>query len=128
MSFDEIHSYPYSLAIRKLLERDRVKAARLLLDLALAQGTSSSGLYSLARVLAPPRVRRSPRRDVVRTAEYRWLSLNAAGYRGHWVAVEGDRLLAHAPSLKKLLSILRQLEGPHSPLLYRVSDQEGALT
>ena len=116
----EVRAYPYADAIQKLLEKDQINAARHLLDFALAQRETSSGLHSLAKVLAPARVRRSSRTDVDRTAEYRWLSSEGKAYSGHWVAVEGDRLLAHAPSLKELRSILRELEGAHSPLFYRV--------
>jgi uncharacterized protein DUF5678 len=105
--------------IRELLEHDQIEAARALLAAALPHDRSGE-LASLGRLLAPPRVRKSAAKDVDRLPEFGWLEAHGQEYSGQWVAVEGDRLLAHSSSLKELLAVLRETAPSRPPLVHHL--------
>jgi hypothetical protein len=71
-------------------------------------------------LLAPPRVRRSSERGVDRSPEFRWLKANAEAYRGKWVALAEERLIACADSLRDLLSQLASISTERKPLIHRI--------
>lgn len=106
--------------VRALLEQDRVLAARTLLSLAPHPDDpeAQEQIARLRSVLAPPVVKRTPYVDRERSREYLWLSRHGAGYRGEWVAIDGDQLIAHAASLRKLREAIRGVDG--RPLIHRV--------
>jgi hypothetical protein len=93
---------PYVPRIRRLLDEARVKAARDLLAEAFRAGSQEPELAQLAALLAPPAPKPSPVRDFDRSAEFRWLAEHGEAYMGQWVAVLGDQLIAHAPTLQDL--------------------------
>ena len=111
---------PYVALIREMLDRDQVAAARALLSVALAELPSAPELLQTARVLAVPKSARRSVRDVERTTEYSWLTSHAAGYRGKWVAVVGNELIASAGSLKELLQCLKSSGRENQALIHRV--------
>ncbi len=55
-------------------------------------------------------------------AELRWLALNGQCYAGHWVALEGDTLLAVGDSAQEVYAIIGSHEG--TPLVTRVEPEE----
>lgn len=69
-------------------------------------------------VLKPPGGK--PRRilDPDRSMEFEWIVANRTAYRGRWVAVDGNKLLADAPSFAELLSRIQNLESV--PLVHRI--------
>jgi len=111
---------PYVALIRGMLDRDQVAAARALLSVALAELPSAPELLRTARVLAVPKSARRSVRDVERTTEYSWLTSHAAAYRGKWVAVVGNELIASAGSLKELLQSLKSSGRETEALIHRV--------
>ena len=111
---------PFALALRQLIDSERPTAARRLLDVAPAHILAHPIVSSLRAVLAPPAVKRVDRRDVDRSREYRWLRAEAAKYRGRWIAVDGDNLVASANTLRELRQMLKGLVLPRAPLLHRV--------
>jgi Family of unknown function (DUF5678) len=111
----------YVPRIRALLEVARLKAARELLAEALRTGSPEPELDQLAKLLAPPKPRPSPARDFDRTAEFLWLSENGEKYMGQWVAVLGDRLLAHASTFQELQSKLDTVARDQPVLLHHLS-------
>lgn len=113
-------SLPYGSLIRTLLEKEQVGAARKLLSIALRDAPPELDLWTLAKVLAPARVSAVAKTDVDRTREYRWLKAHGPAYPGQWVALDGDRLLAHSDSLKELLSEVKRLRLEQPPLVHRV--------
>ena len=112
---------PYATFIRSLMEADRVFAARHLTEAALRESPRDASLAALSRALAPAEVRASETRDVDRTREYRWLKENAVAYRGKWVALDGDTLLAQGDSLAELLACLKERGTVKPPLVHRIT-------
>lgn len=57
----------------------------------------------------PPlaKVRRVPVKD--RTKEMQWLKEHRHEYRGEWVALDGDRLLAHGTNAKEVFASAREI-------------------
>ncbi len=112
----------YSTLIRDHVEKGQVLAARRLLELALDQGLSSSDLELWQRMLAPPRVTKGKASPTPtdRSREFQWLDNEAHAYRGQWVAVEGDRLLTAADSLKDVLAQLDSMDPRPRALVHRI--------
>ena len=111
---------PFLIAIRSLLDADQLIAARRLLSAAPAHIGSDPALVKLRFLLSPPVVKTAHRRDPDRTQEYAWLRAEAHKYRGRWVALLGDTLLASAPTLRDLRDILKSVPTASLPLLHRV--------
>ncbi len=111
---------PYKTLIRELIEREQIGAARRLFATASLELLTDTSLTSLQQVLAPARVMVIKKADVDRAREYRWLATHANRYRGQWVALDGEALLAHAPSLKELREVLKTLAAPKPPLVHYI--------
>jgi hypothetical protein len=76
-------------------------------------GDSSSSVH-------PPRIKRSSRKDVDRSPEFRWLKEQGSRYLGQWVALSGETLVAHSSALKGLLAKLEGKELNRTPLIHRI--------
>ena len=112
----------YRERIRELVEADKVEGARRLLAEALERGDHGEDLSSWQRVLAkgkPIRVG-SGDLDFDRTPEVTWIREKSAPYQGQWVALLGDRLLAHSESLDEVVSILKAHKPPRRPMLHYI--------
>lgn len=108
------------IAVRALLERGQTVRARVVLDAALMTVGPNPTLLRLQRLLEPPRVTPVARTDRDRTPEYRWLREHGPEYRGQWVAVLGDRLMACAPSFRELRARLAAQTLPYPPLVEHI--------
>jgi len=111
---------PFVLAVRTLIENERLTAARQMIDAAPAYILSDLLVARLRSVLAPPVVKRVQKRDVDRSREYEWLRTHGNEHRGRWVALVGPNLLASAPTLGQLRQQLQDMALPNAPLLHRV--------
>ncbi len=92
-------------SIRRLLESGDVEKARSVLG-AMGAATTGQEIHRLRRLLRPPVVRpmKGPQRD--RSADFVWLSQNAADHRGRWVALANGELIGEAESLSTLRQTL----------------------
>ena len=106
--------------VRDLLQKEQITAARRLLHLLSADVLDDPAMERLRRALAAPVVRASEHRDVERRDEYGWLRHHAGEYRGQWVALAGNRLVAHAPTLRELRARLSAETIDRPPLLHRL--------
>lgn len=106
--------------IRELVAQERLLEARKLLEEALREDEDNPELLGLQIVLAPPTVTRVDLTDQDRTEELQWIAAHAKEYRGKWIAVLGDTLVAHAPSLKELRAELQELPDNGTPLIHRI--------
>lgn len=116
----ELDATPYVVAIRRLIEVERVSAARRVLESVPLHVSDEPALITLRTVLAPPVVRTLNRRDTDRRPEYEWLCTEGPKYRGKWVALQGYRLLAVAPTLRELREQVKLLPLTQTPLFHRV--------
>ena len=116
---------PYVPRIRKLLERADLRGARTLLAEAL-NNSSEPELEKLSRLLATPKSRSSPATEFDRSTELRWLAEHGRSYAGEWVAVLGDQLLAHAPTLAELRVQLDEVERHAPAILHFIQPRDPA--
>jgi hypothetical protein len=108
----------YAARIRALIESDRVVQARALVLEALEANPRDAELLTLQEVLKPPRARPRQITDSDRSQEFEWILANRDAYRGRWVAIQGDELVADAPSFAELQSRIKNLETV--PLVHRI--------
>ncbi len=111
---------PYLALVRSVLERDDFEAARKALDAVPLETSDEPEVRRLKDLLAPPRITVSPARDVDRTQEYRWLRTHWHEFRGQWIAVDGDTVVAASRSLKELREKLKALQLNRPPIVHRV--------
>jgi hypothetical protein len=109
----------YVPRIQKLLEVADLRGARKLLAEARERGSSESDLEQLERLLAPPRQELRPASDFDRSAEIRWLEEHWEEYRGQWVALLHDELLAHG-TLDEVTAELKANPPKARALLHRI--------
>lgn len=109
----------YVPRIQKLLETADLRGARRLLAEARERGSSEPDLDQLERLLAPPRQELRPASDFDRSAEIRWLEEHWEEYRGQWVALLHDELLAHG-TLDEVMAQLRAIDPGERALLHRI--------
>lgn len=96
-----------------------IRGARALVAEAIEKGFQHERLAKLQEILAPARVRGTrPADEPDRTRELRWVESHGDSYRGEWVALLGDELLAHSSNLKEVAARLDENPPPVRPLLY----------
>jgi hypothetical protein len=108
----------YAERIRELVEQDHVGAARKLVAEALENGEHGEELLQWQRVLAPARfLGFSDELDPDRTPEMNWVTAHREEYRGQWVAVAEDRLVAHSEDIQEVYSAAKAVKLNRRPLL-----------
>jgi hypothetical protein len=115
---DEVQ--PYLASLRNLIEREQIATARRMLNALPLRFLDHPEINRVRRALALPTVRKSQKRDLDRTREYEWIRINQQAYRGQWVALDRDRLLAAADSLRELREQLGTLRPERPPLIHRI--------
>ncbi len=106
--------------IRELVAQERLLEARQLLSEALENEGDNPELRRFKVVLAPPEVAPLAFVDSDRSDELKWIANHGKDYRGEWVAVLGDELVAHAKTLKALRAALQNLPENGTPLVHRI--------
>jgi hypothetical protein len=112
----------YVPRIRALVEEGRVREARALVKEAVINNPSEPGVQGWSEVLAPAKIRNAPPEagmDFDRSAELRWLEQHWKEYRGQWVALLHNELLAHG-SLDQVTAELEAKPPKVRPLLHRI--------
>jgi hypothetical protein len=111
---------PFLMAVRRCIEAEQLSAARGMFEVASAQVLNNPLVARLRSLVAPPVVRRVEKQDVDRNLEYEWLRTESHKYRGQWVALQGEHLVAMAPTLRELRENLWTLTLIHAPLIHRI--------
>lgn len=109
--------FPYLSYLHTLLEQGRIREAHTLFEFAKDLIPQDA---KIREALAPPRMKASAKKGVDRSAEFRWLDLNSARFRGKWVALLGESLAASADSLKELLGQLGSMQLTGKPLVHHI--------
>ncbi len=110
----------YVPRIQALVEEERVREARALVKEALLKNPSEPGLQGWSEVLAPAKhLGTRPASDFDRTPEIRWLEEHWKEYRGQWVALLHDELLAHG-TLEEVTAELKTIDPAARALLHRI--------
>jgi hypothetical protein len=109
----------FLMAARQMLRAERVAEARRILE-AASHISNSPMIETMRSLVAPPTVTVSDRRDVDRTREYDWLRAHGHEHRGLWLALNGEELVASAPTLRELRARLNALRVAAIPLIHRV--------
>lgn len=107
----------FAARIRKLIAADRIRDARAALQEICDERLDDPELQRLCEVLKLPVGRLRTITDADRSAEFEWIVANRDSYRGRWVAVDGNRLLADAPTFAELQNRIKDLG--KIPLVHR---------
>ena len=87
----------YVARIRELIDTERVRGARKLMTEAWEAFPDHPALIPWKKALALPEVVKvGGPLDKDRTPEYNWLAVHGPKYKGEWVAVLEDQLIAHS--------------------------------
>jgi hypothetical protein len=111
----------YIAAVRGLLNAECIRSAQEMAAEGLSRYPDNLDLQRLARLLAPPKIVDSPLqgyREPDRFREFTWLREHRHEYRGKWVAVLDDRLIAVADALPDLLEQVKQARLTEHPLVH----------
>ncbi|HEV7785651.1 MAG TPA: hypothetical protein VGQ28_09975 [Thermoanaerobaculia bacterium] len=114
---DENEGLKVEARIRSLVEEGQIYEAMKLLETAGALVPANS---EIREILGPPRIKKSDKRDVDRSPEFRWIKAHAASYQGKWVALVEETLVASSNSLKELLVQIDQLQFERRPLIHHL--------
>ncbi|MEO6192212.1 MAG: hypothetical protein ABIS20_04335 [Thermoanaerobaculia bacterium] len=108
----------YTERIRELIEQDHVQGARKLLAEALERGEQEKDFPILQSVLGPAKfLRFVDEREPDRTPEFQWLKTHSQDYRGQWVALAEDRLLAHSAEIQEVHAAVKAMTLNRRPLM-----------
>ncbi len=111
---------PFVPRIQALVGEERIREARALVKEALLNNPSEPGLQGWSEVLAPAKILGTrPASDFDRSAEIRWLEEHWQEYRGQWVALLHDQLLAHG-TLDEVTAQLNAVDPGARALLHRI--------
>ncbi|HXV62545.1 MAG TPA: hypothetical protein VEK15_17735 [Vicinamibacteria bacterium] len=113
-----VSSVGYAARIHELIAAGRVVQARALLSDALQANPRDGVLLALQEVLKPPRARTRHIKDSDRSQEFEWILANREAYRGRWVAILGDELVADAAFFGELQRRIKNLG--KAPLVHRI--------
>ena len=116
----ERDALPFLVAVRRFIETEQLSTARRMLEAAPFHILSDPLVARLRSILAPPVVKRTKKQDIDRSLEFEWLRRQSHKYRGRWVALEGNQVLAVASRLRELREQLRTMSLTHPPLIHRV--------
>lgn len=104
---------------KRLLSSQRIQDARDILQRGADLHPKDKKIAHLLRAISPGRVTTVEGTAPNRSREAAWIRRNGDKYRGQWVAVNGDDLIATATSLKTLLEKLKRRNGNgNSPLVH----------
>ncbi len=94
-------------AVRSLLASGEAGAARRTVADGTVQFPDHPWLKKTNRIINPKRIVSKPADAPDRTREFAWLRAHGARYRGRWVALLKDELLASAQELETVLREVR---------------------
>lgn len=107
--------------IRTLLDQQQLSKARQTAAQAAKDHPDHPWLVQADRVLNPDRMVARPAQGRGRAREFAWLRQNAEAYRGRWVALLRDELIATAETFPELQRVVREGTFESPPLVHYVA-------
>ena len=101
-----VQSFMLIERVRCLLDQQKIREARRTLEIGSSRDPANRQIASLLRAISTGRVSSIGRTLSGRERETVWIKQHAHEYRGKWVALEEDRLVAFAATLSELLACL----------------------
>lgn len=101
------------LARIKQLPPDEVEHLRAILNGSPGESTKSGRDRKISMLVSPPDISR----------EMKWLAEHSSEYAGQWVALDGDRLIAHGSDAAEVYAAARNA-GVSLPLVEFVEDPD----
>ena len=102
---------------KQFLSQQRIRDARRTLELGSIRYPGDGQIASLLRAISPGRVSVTERATTNRERETAWIRQHGHKYRGQWIALNGDRLIAFAGTLKDLLADIDAIDERDQPPL-----------
>ena len=107
---------------RDLLSERRVREARDILQHAVASYPEDEQMAGLLRAISASPTRRKRSTKGSRKQEMDWLLEHGRDYRGRWVAIGGDQLVASASTLGELLVHVKRSKYEYdTPLIQKIA-------
>ncbi|MGH9855865.1 MAG: DUF5678 domain-containing protein [Blastocatellia bacterium] len=104
--------------IVQLAQPERFRLWRML-ELLIKPGLVEDGTPAPA----PPKKKLQPKPMPNKDREMQWLVEHAREYAGQWVALDGDRLIAHGPNAKEVYAAANA-DGAYLPMVTQVEDPD----
>ena len=109
---------------RHLLSKQRIRDARSVLQLGAASYPEDEKIATLLRAISPGQVKRSQGSAPNREQEMDWLLKHGHKFRGRWVALRGNVLVASADTLDKLIAKVKKLGDGHvGPVIQKIAPE-----
>jgi hypothetical protein len=105
---------------KMLLGQGRIDAAREMLRRALERHPRNDALADLYKAITPGRVIRKHVQYKHRKAEFAWIRANRQKYKGKWVALVDDELIASSDNLQEILQVIQEKNIEKTSLVHRV--------
>jgi hypothetical protein len=106
------------LCAKRLLEQGQAGSACEILQKALQQYPTDERLLNLYQAISPGKVVRRDVRYSNRALEIAWIKANHSRYRGKWVALLGEHVLAVGDSLKAVLRLVQEQQPEDTPFIH----------
>ena len=89
--------------VKGLLDQQKIRDARRALEIGSSRYPANRQIASLLRAISPGRVSPTGWASSGRERETAWIKQHGHEYRGNWIALDEDRLIAYAVTLSELL-------------------------
>lgn len=107
--------------VKDLLSKGELARARQLMVEAMSAGLRlTEPLLKLYDALSLERVITQSRQSPRRNSEATWIKGNRSTYKGKWVAVLGEHVVASGDTFKEVLAIVKQRRLTTTPILHHV--------
>jgi len=101
--------------VKHLLDQKNIRDARRTLEIGSSRYPENRQIASLLRAISPGRVSPTGWTSTGRERETAWIKQHGHEYRGKWIALDEDRLIAFAATLSELLANMDTRTEPKKP-------------
>ncbi len=105
-SNSDTQSFTLIERVKHLLHQQNIREARRSAEIGSVLYPECPQIANLLRAISPGRVSPKESVSIVRERETAWIRQHGPNYRGKWVALDKDRLIAFASTLDELLTNL----------------------